>query len=412
MRLSPRDRSPPPAPSTASRPEPRGPLAKRRRESRGMGVAGLVSTVLHIVLVAAFLLELDPRRQGPQPLPPPSFAVVFEGGSDQAPRGAEAPEEAPTVTAEAPPPPPPPAPVPDPAPPAPPVPAPAIAALPPPPPPPAVPQAAPPPPALAAPPTPSAPPPPEPPRVATAPEAAPPPPQPPPARQVETAPPPPTPPPARPVEVAPPPAAPPVASIPPPTPPPAPAATTPPSLPVPPDRPAPAIAALPLPPPAPPATPPPEVPLPPRVAPLDLTDRPPIRLGDADPSRPGAPRRGLDLRPGASLPGPGDVENLRVRGAQAGPDWRNAFRMWLDRNLRYPREAAELNEQGPVTVRITTGADGRVRRVELRAGSRSIFLNHYSQAVFRGAALPPFPPGTAEEEVTIDLTIHYILVRR
>jgi len=141
--------------------------------------------------------------------------------------------------------------------------------------------------------------------------------------------------------------------------------------------------------------------------PLDLTNRPPIRLG-----QPAAPQRALDLRPGATLPGPGDVENLRVRGAQAGPDWRNAFRLWLDRNLRYPREAAELGEQGPVTVRITTGADGRVRRVELRTGSRSIFLNHYSQVVFRGAALPPFPPGTAEEEVTIDLTINYVLIGR
>ncbi|MBR0683900.1 energy transducer TonB [Roseomonas eburnea] len=162
-----------------------------------------------------------------------------------------------------------------------------------------------------------------------------------------------------------------------------------------------------MPPPSPPA-PPPEAPRPP----LDLTDRPPVRLGEADPSRPGAPRRGLDLRPGANLPGPGDVENLRVRGAEAGPDWRNALRAWLDRTLRYPREAAELGEQGPVTVRITTGADGRVRSVELRTPSRSIFLNHYSQAVFRGAALPPFPPGTAEQQVTIDLTIHYILHRR
>jgi TonB family protein len=141
--------------------------------------------------------------------------------------------------------------------------------------------------------------------------------------------------------------------------------------------------------------------------PLDLTNRPPIRLG-----QPAAPQRGLDLRPGASLPGPGDVENLRVRGAQAGPDWRNAFRQWLDRTLRYPRDAAELGEQGPVMVRITTGADGRVRSVELRQGARSVFLNHYSQAVFRGATLPPFPPGTAEEEVTIDLTINYILYRR
>jgi len=63
-------------------------------------------------------------------------------------------------------------------------------------------------------------------------------------------------------------------------------------------------------------------------------------------------------------------------------------------------------------VLITTAAVGRVRSVDLRQGARSMFLNHYSQAVFRGATLPPFPPGTAEEEVTIDLTINYILHRR
>ncbi|MBP0467012.1 TonB family protein, partial [Roseomonas sp. PWR1] len=170
----------------------------------------------------------------------------------------------------------------------------------------------------------------------------------------------------------------------------------------------PQIAALPLPPPTPPG-PPAAPPAPPRVQPLDLTNRPPIRLGEAPPA---APRRGLDLSPGATLPGPGDDQNLRVRGAQAGPDWRNAFRQWLEQNLRYPREAAELGEQGPVTVRIITGADGRVRSVEMRTASRSIFLNYYSQAVFRGRNLPPFPPGTAEEQVTIDLTINYILYGR
>jgi TonB family protein len=163
----------------------------------------------------------------------------------------------------------------------------------------------------------------------------------------------------------------------------------------------------PVPPPAPPPSPPPPAA---RPRPLDLTESPPIRLGES--GRPAAPRRGLDLRPGATLPGPGDVENLRVRGAEAGPDWRNAFRLWLEQNLRYPREAAELGEQGPVSVRITTGADGRVRAVVMRTPSRSIHLNFYSQNVFRGARLPPFPPGTAEEEVTIDLTINYILYGR
>ena len=174
------------------------------------------------------------------------------------------------------------------------------------------------------------------------------------------------------------------------------------------------VAELPLPPPppppAPPLAPPPPAQTAQRVPPLDLTQRPPITLGE--PSRPGAPRRGLDLSPGANLPGPGEVEQLRVRGAEAGPDWRNAFRQWLDQNLRYPREAIDLREQGPVTVRINTGPDGRVRGVELRTASRSIHLNFYSQNVFRGAQLPPFPPGSAEAQVTIDLTINYILYGR
>ncbi|NMJ43872.1 TonB family protein [Roseomonas sp. JC162] len=343
----------------------------RRRPGPGMRIPAAVSAALHGLFILAVLLEFDPRsRRAQQELPPPSFAMVFQGGSDQAPRGAEAPEEGPVVTAEAPPPaPPPPPPAP-----------PRLAEAPPVPPPPA-----PPPPPT---PTPPAPPPPPAPRTET-----PPPPQPPPP---STAPPAPTiPEPARPVEAGPPP------------PPPAPPVPTP----APPDRPPQRqLAEVPLPPPPPP--PPPPTPAQPHQQPLDLTDRPPIRLGENDPSRARAPQRGLDLRPGATIPGPGDVENLRVRGAQAGPDWRNAFRAWLDRNLRYPREAADLGEEGPVTVRITTGADGRVRGVELRSASRSIYLNYYSQAVFRGANLPPFPPGTAEEQVTIDLTINYYIVRR
>lgn len=341
--------------------------------------------LLHAAFILAVLLDLDPRsRRRPQDLPPPSFAVVFQGGSDQAPRAAEAPEEAPVVTAESAPPPPPPPPAP-----------PAPDVLAPPSPPPPQPQAPP-------PPVPERTPPPPAPRA----EAPPPVPTPEPPPPTLAPPVPRLPDPARPVEAGPPP--PPQPAPPPPAPTLRPAAPPPPTPARPEQQTPPAIAALPMPPPPPPATPP----APPRPQPLDLTNRPPIRLGEADPSRPGAPRRGLDLRPGAHLPGPGDVENLRVRGAQAGPDWRNAFRAWLDRNLRYPREAAELGEEGPVTVRITTGADGRVRGVELRSPSRSIYLNYYSQTVFRGASLPPFPPGTAEEQVTIDLTINYILIRR
>lgn len=354
-------------------PEPPGPLAPRRRARRALRWTALVSVALHAVLVVAILLDLDPRRRPPDELPPPSFAVVFQGGADQAPRAAEAPDEAP-FTALAPPP----------APPPPPPPAPPTPAAPPAPPAPPPPRPLTPPPRIAEPATPPPPRPAEPtppvaPPVVTAPQAPP----PPPSGVVEA----PSPPPPRRAAPAEPVRPPMVAEMPPPLP-------------------------LPLPPPPPPPAPPPQAQeqTAQRVPPLDLTLRPPIRLGE--PGRSTAPRRGLDLSPGSNLPGPGEVEQLRVRGAEAGPDWRAAFRQWLDQNLRYPREAIDLREQGPVTVRINTGPDGRVRGVELRSASRSIHLNFYSQHVFRGAQLPPFPPGSAEEQVTIDLTINYILYGR
>ncbi|MBW6399103.1 hypothetical protein KPL78_14670, partial [Roseomonas sp. HJA6] len=78
--------------------------------------SALVSALLHLAFFLAVLLEIDPRSKPQQELPPPSFAVVFQGGADQAPRGAEAPEEAPTPEIAAPPAPPPPQPAPPPAP--------------------------------------------------------------------------------------------------------------------------------------------------------------------------------------------------------------------------------------------------------------------------------------------------------
>ncbi|MBP0466404.1 hypothetical protein J5Y09_20925, partial [Roseomonas sp. PWR1] len=82
-------------------------MAPRRRSRPRIGRAGLLSALLHAAIVVLILLELDPRGRPPEELPPPSFAVVFQGGSDQAPRGAEAPVEAPVPIIVAPPPSPP-----------------------------------------------------------------------------------------------------------------------------------------------------------------------------------------------------------------------------------------------------------------------------------------------------------------
>jgi TonB family protein len=141
--------------------------------------------------------------------------------------------------------------------------------------------------------------------------------------------------------------------------------------------------------------------------PLDLSHLPPIRLGEQG----YRPRNQLDF----TLPPVGQsqlgIPNLQVRGAADADDWQREFYRWLSLNLRYPRDAAELGEQGLVAVRIFTAPDGTVKRVELRTASRSITLNHYSQSVFRGAKLPPFKRPTSSE-IEIDLRIRYNLIRR
>jgi len=194
----------------------------------------------------------------------------------------------------------------------------------------------------------------------------------------------------------------------------------PPPPPAPPAVPRPPVVAAPPPPtvpvtpapPRPPETPRQTVPFP---GALDLTAAPPVRLPSPErgaPAAPSRPRGSLDLTPGAAALGPANVQPMaRIRGAEVGADWRNAFRAWLEANKRYPREAIEQDEEGSLTVHLVVEADGRVRVAELSRPSRSFWLNRSAVAMFRGATLPPFPPGSAERQVTIDLTINYILIR-
>jgi protein TonB len=243
--------------------------------------------------------------------------------------------------------------------------------------------------------------------------------------------PPPMPPPPQPApELAQP--APPAALPPPPVPVPEAAPTEVPPEPLPPPPPSPTAEALPLPPP--PAPPPPPMPAAPRAAApnplqgammLPRAPFPPSR--PAPPASPSAPprRQGMDLSVGPQAlnapPSPSPAlrrgENaagasLRITGAELGADWRAAFQAWLQRNGYYPPEAARAGEDGPVTVRFEVGRDGRVRWVRLIYASGSRWLDIATQALLRDRMIPPFPPGNRDEQATIDLTIHYILIRR
>ncbi|MBK1660192.1 TonB family protein, partial [Paracraurococcus ruber] len=131
--------------------------------------------------------------------------------------------------------------------------------------------------------------------------------------------------------------------------------------------------------------------------------------------RPEAPRRGgLDLSLGSlAALGRGGVEpQLSVRGAEVGPDWRNAFRRWLDENVRYPPNAAVVGDEGTNRIQLLVDPDGRVRGARLTRRSGSVWLDAGLEIPFRNAVLPPFPPGADPKGVEVNLTVHWSIIRR
>ena len=119
----------------------------------------------------------------------------------------------------------------------------------------------------------------------------------------------------------------------------------------------------------------------------------------------------MDLSPG-QLPRSGrDTPEAEIRGAKVGPDWRNAFRRWLEDHKRYPENARVVGEQGTNRIELIVDPDGRVRSARLLRRSGSVWLDAGTMSLFRNAVLPPFPPGADPAGVTVDLTINYILIR-
>jgi TonB family protein len=195
--------------------------------------------------------------------------------------------------------------------------------------------------------------------------------------------------------------------------------------------------ALPVPPPLPPAPrPPPRPPPPPPVrraeppAPSSFP-RPIARSladlglgsGVAAPPAPARPQTGrgfnLALGPvarnslGAVPRNPDTPEAMvRVEGADLGADWLRALHEWWERHGYYPHQAAEQGEDGTTRVRLRVDRSGRVEEAELEMRSGSQWLDLGSLAIFRNAMLPPFPPATPQNEVTLHLTLNFILIRR
>lgn len=114
----------------------------------------------------------------------------------------------------------------------------------------------------------------------------------------------------------------------------------------------------------------------------------------------------------AALRGPSRSDAYDVRGAEhLGPDWLNEFSAWVEEHKHYPEPAAANLEDGTNEVTIRIARDGKVEGVEIQQRSGSRWLDLGTLSLFRGRKLPPFPPDASDDEVTIDFTMHYIIVR-
>lgn len=357
---------------------------------RWIGWPVAFSVLLHVALLTLAIVGAQHKRSLPPAVPPASVAMVFEGGGNTPPSIANPAPLSPNQQAS---------PAPQPAVPPPPLPVPPVEQSPPPPieqPPPTAPP-------VEVPPAPPAEIPPAPEVVAPAPqEVAPPVPAPTPPAATLPAPPQPLPEASAPPTTAPAAQVPAPEAIPLPPPVPVPAPEAPPQ-PVPPRQARPREAARPAAPPHPgPAFP----------APMEFSLGPRVAVPEATPPRPRASPGTIDLS-FAPMMGGGDITQLHPQGKgdDVGEDWFNEVAAWWLRHRFYPSEAGRLLQEGDVMLRLVVARDGRVQAVDIQQKSGSPWLDLGALAVFRNAKLPPLPPDVRDPDVTVDFTIHYVIIR-
>jgi periplasmic protein TonB len=144
---------------------------------------------------------------------------------------------------------------------------------------------------------------------------------------------------------------------------------------------------------------------------MDFSLAPRAVVPEAAPPRPRASPGTLDLS-FAPMMGGGDITQLHPQGKgdDVGEDWFNEVAAWWLRHRFYPNEAGRLNQEGDVMLRLVVARDGRVEAVDVEQKSGSQWLDLGALAVFRDAKLPPLPPDVRDPNVTVDFTIHYVII--
>ncbi len=100
---------------------------------------------------------------------------------------------------------------------------------------------------------------------------------------------------------------------------------------------------------------------------------------------------------------------VTVKG-DAGADWNAALDQWVEDHKYYPDSAIEQWQQGNVRIHFTVDRAGHVTGLRMTDSSGSPFLDQAWLGLFQGAQLPPFPSNAKDNTVTVDATMHFILL--
>jgi protein TonB len=160
-----------------------------------------------------------------------------------------------------------------------------------------------------------------------------------------------------------------------------------------------------------PRVPPQQHPQPKRVPPQKYLVMNNMSYGNPAVPEPPAPhaRQAMDMSLPQSDAQALNAPELTIKG-DIGADWNAELTKWVNEHKYYPQAAQEQGQQGSVEIEFTVDRVGKVTQLHLLNGSGSPFLDQAWLGMFAENHLPPFPPGTKSDHITVDATMHYELI--
>ena len=136
-----------------------------------------------------------------------------------------------------------------------------------------------------------------------------------------------------------------------------------------------------------------------------------MNYGNSSPVAPPAPQapRGMSFSLPTSDAQAATASDFSVKG-DAGSDWDAALSKWVQEHAYYPQAAAEQGQEGTATVEFTVDRQGHVTGLKLLNSAGSPFLDQAWEQLFQDNTLPPFPSDAKDDHVTVQYTVHYILI--